>query len=87
MFIVMMRKAIFIGLFFVALPMGLMAQEALKADTIRTELQSEFLETVGDSTDLVVAGDGTSNWFISLSVSCWQMVYTDLGIPGTNGCG
>lgn len=67
MFIVMMRKAIFIGLFFVALPMGLMAQEALKADTIRTELQSEFLETVGDSTDLVVAGDGTSNWFISLS--------------------
>ena len=67
MFIVMMRKAIFIGLFFMALPMGLMAQEALKADTIRTELQSEFLESVGDSTDLVVAGDGTSNWFISLS--------------------
>ena len=67
MFIVMMRKVIFISLVLVTLPIGLMAQEKLKTDTIRTELQSEFLETVGDSTDLVVAGDGTSNWFISLS--------------------
>lgn len=61
MFIVMMRKVIFISLVLVTLPIGLMAQEKLKTDTIRTELQSEFLETVGDSTDLVVAGDGTSN--------------------------
>ncbi len=67
MFIVMMRKAIFIGLFFVALPMGLNAQEALKADTIRTALQSEFLETDGDSTDFVVKGDGTHDWFFKLS--------------------
>ena len=63
----MVKKVFFIGMLLGALPFMSMAQEALKTDTIRTELQSDFLETVGDSTDLVVAGDGTANWFISLS--------------------
>ena len=63
----MVKKVVFIGMLLGSLPFMSMAQEALKTDTIRTELQSDFLETVGDSTDLVVAGDGTANWFISLS--------------------
>ena len=63
----MVKKVFFIGMLLGTLPFMSMAQEALKTDTIRTELQSDFLETVGDSTDLVVAGDGTANWFISLS--------------------
>ena len=63
----MVKKVVFIGMLLGTLPFTSMAQEALKTDTIRTELQSDFLETVGDSTDLVVAGDGTANWFISLS--------------------
>lgn len=63
----MVKKVVFIGMLLGTLPFMSMAQEALKTDTIRTELQSDFLETVGDSTDLVVAGDGTANWFISLS--------------------
>ena len=63
----MVKKVFFIGMLLGALPFMSMAQEALKTDTIRTELQSDFLETVGDSTDLLVAGDGTANWFISLS--------------------
>ena len=63
----MVKKVFFIGMLLGTLSFTSMAQEALKTDTIRTELQSDFLETVGDSTDLVVAGDGTANWFISLS--------------------
>lgn len=43
-----------------------LAQEAVKVDTVRAELQSDFLETVGDSTDLIVAGEGSRNWFITL---------------------
>ena len=63
----MVKRAIFIGLLMGSLSTAAMAQEALETDTIRTELQSDFLETIGDTTDLVVAGDGTANWFISLS--------------------
>ena len=37
------------------LPLGVAAQEVLKPDTIHTELRSDFLEELGDTTDLVVA--------------------------------
>ena len=60
-------KSIFIGFILGAVPLYTMAQEPIKRDTIRTELQSDFLEEIGDSTDLIVAGDGTANWYISLS--------------------
>ena len=61
-----MKKSIFIGMFLGLLPVMAIAQE-VKTDTIRTGLQAEFIEAIGDSTDLVVAGDGTSNWFLSFS--------------------
>ena len=60
-------KSIFIGFILGAVPLYAMAQEPIKRDTIRTELQSDFLEEIGDSTDLIIAGDGTANWYISLS--------------------
>ena len=50
-----------------ALPVHLHAQEA-RRDTLHISLQQEVLQTIGDSTDLVVAGSGTNNWFISGSV-------------------
>ena len=50
-----------------ALPVHLHAQEA-RRDTLHTSLQQDVLQTIGDSTDLVVAGSGTNNWFISGSV-------------------
>lgn len=56
-----------IGMLLSTLPLGVAAQEVLKPDTIHTELRSDFLEELGDTTDLVVAGSGTGNWFISLS--------------------
>lgn len=64
-----MRKKIFLmGMLLGLLPLKTIAQEVLKTDTIRTELQSQFLEEIGDTTDLVMAaGQGTANWFISLS--------------------
>lgn len=49
------------------LPSNLSAQE-VKTDTIRSNMQEEFLTEIGDSTDLVVASSGTNNWFISASV-------------------
>ncbi|WP_297901619.1 OmpA family protein [uncultured Parabacteroides sp.] len=63
----MNKKVILIGVLLGTLPLGAVAQEALKSDTIHTELRSDFLEELGDTTDLVVAGKGTKNWFISLS--------------------
>lgn len=63
----MNKKVILIGALFGALPLSAVAQEALESDTIHTELRSDFLEELGDTTDLVVAGSGTGNWFISLS--------------------
>lgn len=63
----MIWKSIFIEMVLVSVPLCAIAQEPLKRDTVRTELQSEFIEEIGDSTDLVVASDGTSNWFISFS--------------------
>ncbi|KAA3157316.1 hypothetical protein F2A23_15935, partial [Akkermansia sp. BIOML-A63] len=63
----MNKKMVLIGMLLSALPLGAVAQEVLKSDTIHTELRSDFLEELGDTTDLVVAGSGTGNWFISLS--------------------
>lgn len=62
----MAKKFIIISFLLSAWTIMLNAQE-IKTDTIRTELQSEFIKAVGDSTDLVIAGSGSSNWFISLS--------------------
>lgn len=62
-----MRKNVFLfSLLFILCPVMAAAQEAVKTDTVRAELQSDFLETVGDSTDLIVAGEGSNNWFITL---------------------
>lgn len=63
----MNKKVFLIGMLLGTLPLGVAAQEVLKPDTIHTELRSDFLEELGDTTDLVVAGSGTGNWFISLS--------------------
>ena len=63
----MVKKLVFIGMLLCTLSWGAKAQEVLKTDTVRSELQPDFVEEIGDSTDLVVAGDGTANWFISLS--------------------
>ena len=63
----MVWKSIFTGIAFIATSLCVMAQEPLKRDTVRSELRSDFIEEIGDSTDLVMAGDGTANWFISLS--------------------
>ena len=54
------------SLLLILCPVMAAAQEAVKTDTVRAELQSDFLETVGDSTDLIVAGEGSNNWFITL---------------------
>ena len=62
-----MRKNVFLfSLLLILCPVMAAAQEAVKTDTVRAELQSDFLETVGDSTDLIVAGEGSNNWFITL---------------------
>lgn len=63
----MNKKVLLIGMLLGTLPLGAAAQEVLKPDTIHTELRSDFLEELGDTTDQVVAGSGTGNWFISLS--------------------
>lgn len=51
----------------VTLPITLQAQE-VQRDTVHTNMQTKFIEAIGDSTDLVIAGSGTNNWFISGSI-------------------
>lgn len=63
----MKKKTIFLGASLAALPILSNAQE-VKRDTIRTDLQTEFIETVGNPDDMIVAGDGTNNWFITATV-------------------
>lgn len=60
------KKVFLFSLLLFAYSVTALAQEAVKVDTVRAELQSDFLETVGDSTDLIVAGEGSRNWFITL---------------------
>lgn len=64
----MEKKSMFIGILLGVFSLSTAAQEILKTDTIRTELQSEFIEEIGDTTNLVMsASKGTKNWFISFS--------------------
>ncbi len=58
----MNRQVFLFGMLLGALPLG--AQEVVEPDTLRTQLR---LEELGDSTDLIVAGNGSGNWFVSLS--------------------
>ena len=64
---IMVWKSTFVGMALISAPLCVAAQEPLSRDTIRTELSSDFIKQIGDTTDLVTANDQTSNWFISLS--------------------
>lgn len=43
------------------------SSQVARTDTVRSDLQKEFLQAIGDSTDMVVASSGSNNWFISFS--------------------
>lgn len=67
----MFRKTLFSTLG-IALTVTVSAQD-VQTDTIRTNLQQEVIDALGDSGDLIVAPRGTNNWFLSASIGINSM--------------